>query len=39
MMKYIKQYAVFEASTTLTEDQIDWLDKCAKGNWNLNPST
>ena len=40
-MKYIKQYAVYEAfsTTSLTEDQKIWLDKCAKGGWSLNPST
>jgi hypothetical protein len=38
-MKYIKRYTVFEASTTLTEEQIEWLDRCTTGRWNINPST
>jgi len=38
-MKYIKRYTVFEASTTLTEEQIEWLDRCTTGSWNINPST
>ena len=41
-MKYIKQYAVYEAfsTTSLTEDQKIWLDKCAiLSDWKLNPST
>jgi len=25
--------------TSLTKKQIDWLDKCAKGRWTLNPKT
>ena len=25
--------------TSLTKKQIDWLDKCAKGTWTLNPKT
>jgi hypothetical protein len=38
-MKYIKRYTVFEASTTLTEEQIEWLDRCTTGRWNINQST
>ena len=39
-MKYIKKYQVFESSApALTAEQIDWLDKCAKGRWKLNPQT
>ena len=41
-MKYIKPYQIFEASASaaaLTAEQIDWLDKCAKGSWKLNPQT
>jgi hypothetical protein len=25
--------------TTLTQEQINWLDKCANGRWTLNPKT
>ena len=25
--------------TSLTQEQIDWLDKCTKGSWTLNPKT
>ena len=41
-MKYIREYQVFEASASaaaLTEEQIKWLNKCAKGRWKLNPQT
>jgi hypothetical protein len=38
-MQHVKLFEDFSSQETLTEDQIDWLDKCAKGNWNLNPST
>ena len=42
-MKYIKPYQIFEASASaphaLTKRQINWLDKCAAGRWNLNPQT
>jgi|688.fasta_scaffold485147_2 hypothetical protein len=38
-MKHVKLFEAFSTSTFLTEDQIDWLNKCAKGNWKLNQST
>ena len=39
-MRYIKPYQIFEASATaLTQEQIDWLDKCVDGSWKLNTST
>ena len=41
-MKYIREYQVFEAgasASALTAEQIDWLDKCVKGSWKLNPQT
>ena len=41
-MKYIREYQVFEASVTaaaLTPEQIEWLDKCADGEWKLNRQT
>ena len=41
-MKYIREYQVFEAgatATALTAEQINWLDKCADGEWKLNPQT
>ena len=41
-MRHIKPYQIFEASASaaaLTAEQIDWLDKCAKGRWKLNPQT
>ena len=41
-MKYIREYQVFEASATasaLTPEQLNWLDKCAKRKWKLNPQT
>jgi hypothetical protein len=39
IMKHVKLYEAFSASTSLTEDQIKWLDRCTKGTWKLNPST
>jgi hypothetical protein len=41
-MKYIKPYQIFEASApaaALTQEQIDWLDKCVDGRWKLNTQT
>ena len=38
-MKHIKLFEAFSTSTSLTEDQIKWLDRCAKGRWKMNPST
>ena len=30
---------MFESSVALTPEQIEWLDKCTKGTWQLNPKT
>ncbi len=30
---------MFESLLELTPEQIEWLDKCTKGTWQLNPST
>jgi hypothetical protein len=38
-MKHVKLYEAFSTSTSLTEEQIGWLDRCTAGSWNLNPST
>jgi len=38
-MKYIKNYKVFENSANLTKDQIDFLDECTNGTWEVNPDT
>ena len=42
-MRHIKTYQVFEASETapaaLTQEQIDWLDKCVAGSWKINRQT
>jgi hypothetical protein len=42
-MKYIKTYQIFEANAAapaaLTEEQIEWLDKCTENSWRYNPST
>jgi hypothetical protein len=38
-MKHIKLFEDFSTSTSLTEDQIKWLDRCTEGIWKLNPST
>ena len=38
-MKHVKLFEAFSTPKPLTEEQISWLDKCAGGSWNLNPST
>ena len=38
-MKHVKLFEAFSTSKPLTEEQISWLDKCARGGWRLNPST
>ena len=38
-MKYIKLFEAFSTPKPLSEEQINWLDECAGGSWNLNPST
>ena len=30
---------MFESSVELTPEQIEWLDQCTKGTWQLNPQT
>ena len=30
---------MFESVTELTQEQVQWLDNCAKGSWSLNPQT
>ena len=38
-MKYLKSYSLFENTTILTQEQIDWLNKCTQGTWELNRDT
>ena len=39
-MRHIKRYTqLFESVQELSQEQRDWLDKCSKGSWNLNPKT
>ena len=38
-MKHLKTYKMFESSVALTPEQIEWLDQCTDGTWQLNPST
>ena len=40
-MKRILSYKLFEEhkTTELTKEQVEWLDKCTKGSWELNPET
>ena len=42
-MRHIKPYPIFEASAAapeeLTAEQIDWLNQCTSGSWELNTST
>ena len=37
-MRHVKLFEAF-STQSLTEDQIKWLDRCAKGRWKMNPST
>ena len=39
-MKNLKRYnQLFENTQELTQEQKDWLDKCTKGTWSVNPKT
>ena len=39
-MRHIKNYnELFEAQTELSQEQIEWLDKCTDGHWFHNPET
>ena len=39
-MRHIKRYnQLFESQQELTQEQKDWLDKCTKGTWEVNPQT
>ena len=38
-MRHIKTYQIFESQQELTLEQKDWLDKCTKGTWEINPQT
>jgi hypothetical protein len=38
-MKYVKLFEDFSSQETLTEDQIDWLNKCAIGTLDTNFNT
>ena len=38
-MQHVKLFEDFSSQETLSEDQINWLDRCTAGNWKLNPST
>ena len=39
-MKHLKRYTqLFESVQELSQEQRDWLDKCSKGSWKLNPKT
>jgi hypothetical protein len=39
-MRHIKEYnQLFENQQELSQEQIEWLDRCAMGRWTLNPQT
>ena len=39
-MRHIKNYKeLFETQTELSQEHIEWLNKCAKNRWTLNPKT
>jgi len=35
-MRYLKNYKIFENHFGLTKTQIDWLNFCTLGHWNVN---
>jgi hypothetical protein len=37
-MKHVKLFEAF-STQSLTEDQIEWLDRCTTGKWSLNHTT
>ena len=39
MIKNYREYVNESAGVDLTQEQKDWLDKCAKGTWQFNPQT
>jgi hypothetical protein len=38
-MRHVKLFEDFSSQEALTEEQIEWLDKCATRGWKLNSST
>ena len=38
-MKNLLPFQLFEASIHLTGEQIEWLDRCTRGSWSVNPTT
>jgi hypothetical protein len=39
-MRHIRRYKeLFESQIGLTKEQTEWLDKCTRGKWALNPQT
>ena len=39
-MRHVKRYQeLFESQTELSREQTEWLDKCTRGKWTLNPQT
>ena len=37
-MRYLKTYRLFESNqSSLSQEQIEWLDKCTEGTWGINP--
>jgi hypothetical protein len=39
-MRHVRSYKeLFENQTELSQEQIEWLDKCTGGKWTLNPQT
>jgi hypothetical protein len=38
-MRHVKLFEAFSTSTSLAEDQIEWLDSCTRGSWKLNHTT
>jgi hypothetical protein len=38
-MRHIKTYKLFESSSQLTQEQIQWIERCASVSWTLNTTT
>ena len=38
-MRHLKKFSLFESTQNLTPEQVEFLNKCTKGTWSINPST
>ena len=38
-MRHLQTFKMFESTSNLTKEQLQFLDKCTKGSWSQDPST